>query len=137
MLSSHYGFDAVFCNPAEGHEKGLVEGLVGWARRNICVPVPRVESIDELNQLLLERCLRYEDHTIRGRHASVGELFREEQVLLHDLPQYVFETAKCVSSRVNAFSTVRFKTNTYSVPVRYVGHESEGKSIIVRVVRRV
>lgn len=122
MLSSHYGFDAVFCNPAEGHEKGLVEGLVGWARRNICVPVPRVESIDELNQLLLERCLRYEDHTIRGRHASVGEQFREEQVLLHDLPQYVFETAKCVSSRVNAFSTVRFKTNTYSVPVRYVGH---------------
>lgn len=37
-LSAHYGYDAVFCNPAEGHEKGLVEGLVGWARRNICVP---------------------------------------------------------------------------------------------------
>ncbi|WP_155812532.1 IS21 family transposase [Oribacterium sp. oral taxon 078] len=28
-LAAHYGFDAVFCNPAEGHEKGLVEGLVG------------------------------------------------------------------------------------------------------------
>ena len=25
--------------------------------------------------------------------------------------------------RVNAFSTVRFKTNTYSVPVKYVGYE--------------
>ena len=24
-LSSHYAFDAVFCNPGEGHEKGLVE----------------------------------------------------------------------------------------------------------------
>lgn len=27
-LSAHYGFDALFCNPAGGHEKGLVEGLV-------------------------------------------------------------------------------------------------------------
>lgn len=48
-LSAHYGFDAVFCNPAEGHEKGLVEGLVGWARRNICVPMPKVTDMQELN----------------------------------------------------------------------------------------
>lgn len=31
-LAAHYSFSALFCNPAEGHEKGLVEGLVGWAR---------------------------------------------------------------------------------------------------------
>jgi transposase len=47
-LSAHYGFDALFCNPAEGHEKGLVEGLVGWSRRNIFVPIPRVYSLNEL-----------------------------------------------------------------------------------------
>lgn len=39
-LSAHYGFDALFCNPAEGHEKGLVEGLAGWSRRNILVQQP-------------------------------------------------------------------------------------------------
>lgn len=44
-LSAHYGFEAVFCNPASGNEKGLVEGLVGYIRRNVCVPVPRVDSI--------------------------------------------------------------------------------------------
>lgn len=70
-LSAHYGFDAVFCNPAEGHEKGLVEGLVGWARRNICVPVPKVEDMQELNYELLERCLKYEKHKIRGKKATV------------------------------------------------------------------
>lgn len=122
-LSAHYGFDAVFCNPAEGHEKGLVEGLVGWARRNICVPVPKVANMEELNQLLLARCLKYETHTIRGKKASVGEMFKEEQPSLRKLPPYIFETAKCMNVRVNAFSTVRFKTNTYSVPVKYVGHE--------------
>lgn len=122
-LSAHYGFDAVFCNPAEGHEKGLVEGLVGWARRNICVPVPKVADIQELNQLLLTRCLQYETHKIRGKKASVGEMFREEQKFLHRLPPYIFETAKCMHARVNAFSTIRFKTNTYSVPIKYVGYE--------------
>ena len=122
-LSAHYGFDAVFCNPAEGHEKGLVEGLVGWARRNICVPVPQVKDMQELNYELLARCLKYEKHKIRGKKATVGEMFREERCLLRRLPLYVFETAKCMNVRVNAFSTVRFKTNTYSVPVKYVGYE--------------
>jgi len=122
-LSAHYGFDAVFCNPAEGHEKGLVENLVGWARRNICVPVPKVADMQELNQLLFARCLQYENHKIRGKIASVGEMFCEEQKLLRRLPPYIFETAKCMNARVNAFSTVRFKTNTYSVPAQYVGYE--------------
>ena len=51
---SHYGFDA-FVLPArhEGsHEKGGVEGEGGRFRRNHCVPMPVVDSIDELNALL-------------------------------------------------------------------------------------
>lgn len=121
-LSAHYGFDALFCNPAEGHEKGLVEGLVGWARRNILVPVPRVSDFSELNAILAERCRAYGSHRIRGKSASVGEMLREEQSALRPLPLYPFETAKCTSVRANAFSTVRFKTNNYSVPVEYAGH---------------
>ena len=39
-VAAHYGFEAVFCFPASGNEKGLVEGLVGYIRRNVCVPVP-------------------------------------------------------------------------------------------------
>lgn len=120
-LSAHYGFDALFCNPAEGHEKGLVEGLVGWARRNIFVPIPRVSDYSELNGLLAERCLAYQDHHIQGKSTSVGEMFRKEQAALRPLPLYPFETAKCRSVRVNAFSTVRFDTNNYSVPVEYAG----------------
>lgn len=120
-LSAHYGFDALFCNPAEGHEKGLVEGLVGWARRNILVPIPRVSDYSELNGLLAERCQAYGDHHIQGKNASVGEMFQKEQAALRPLPLYPFETAKCRSVRVNAFSTVRFDTNSYSVPVEYAG----------------
>jgi transposase len=120
-LSAHYGFDALFCNPAEGHEKGLVEGLVGWSRRNILVPVPRVSDYSELNDMLAERCRAYGNHHIQGRSASVGEMFHEEQAALRPLPLYPFEVAKCTSVRVNAFSTVRFDTNNYSVPIEYTG----------------
>lgn len=38
-LSAHYGFEPIFCNIASGNEKGLVEGLVGFSRRNFCVPI--------------------------------------------------------------------------------------------------
>lgn len=122
FLSVHYGFEPIFCNPAQGHEKGLVEGLVGWARRNICVPVPRVSGIQELNQLLLARCQTYENHHVRDRQASVGVLFEKERASLLTLPKYKFETASCINGRVNAYATVRFKTNIYSVPVQYVGY---------------
>lgn len=120
-LSAHYGFDALFCNPAEGHEKGLVEGLVGWTRRNILVPIPRVSGLSELNAMLIDRCRTYGDHHIQGKNTSVREMLREEQSAIRPLPLYPFETARCTSVRVSSFSLVRFNTNDYSVPVEYVG----------------
>lgn len=121
QLSAHYSFEAIFCNPAEGHEKGLVEGLVGWSRRNILVPVPHVGDIEGLNKLLIQRCLKYESHTVKGKPASVGEMYDTEKSLLQKLPGHKFETAKCQDARVNTFSTVKFRTNSYSVPVKYTG----------------
>ena len=51
LFRSHYGFDAFYCQPgiAGAHEKGGVEGEVGWFRRNRLSPMPVVESLDELN----------------------------------------------------------------------------------------
>jgi transposase len=52
LLRSHYGFDPFYCQPGiEGaHEKGGVEGAVGWFRRNHLTPMPQVDSLDELNE---------------------------------------------------------------------------------------
>ena len=51
LFRSHYGFDAFYCQPGIGgaHEKGGVEGEVGWFRRNRSRPMPVVRSLDELN----------------------------------------------------------------------------------------
>ena len=122
-LAAHYGFEPIFCNPASGHEKGLVENLVGYMRRNVCVPVPRTTSMDELNQSLLDKCSSYFTHQIRGKSAPVGDMFQIEIESLYPLPGYRYDAAKRSIARVDRFSTVRFDTNNYSVPVQYCGQE--------------
>lgn len=120
-LAAHYGFEAVFCNPASGNEKGLVEGLVGYIRRNVCVPIPRVKNIEELNVKLEEKCHRYLSHQIRGKEENVDIMLKEEQKALFMLPGYAFDPAKRATARVDRFSTIRFDTNNYSVPCEYCG----------------
>ena len=122
-LAAHYGFEAVFCNPASGNEKGLVEGLVGYIRRNVCVPIPKVETMDDLNQMFREKCRKYLSHQIRGKDAPVGELLAREQEKLYPLPGYPFDPCKRATGRVDRFCTVRFDTNNYSVPAAYCGKE--------------
>jgi transposase len=54
-LQSHYLFADRFGRPGKGNDKGKVEGLVGWIRRNLLVPVPRAASFTALNEQLLQR----------------------------------------------------------------------------------
>ncbi|WP_434511957.1 IS21 family transposase [Desulfitobacterium sp. AusDCA] len=122
-LAAHYAFQCDFCNIAEGHEKGLVEGLVGWVRRNVLVPIPRVESIDDLNAELLRRGLKYREHKIAGRAQTVGEMALTTKVRMTPLPRYRFDSSKSIIARVSEFSTVRFDYNYYSVPFTYVNKE--------------
>ena len=128
-LSAHYGFEPVFCNIASGNEKGLVEGLVGFSRRNFCVPIPRVESMEELNAMLREQCQRYMAHQVQGKEASVGALYETERTALYPLPAYAYDPGRRAETRVSLYSTVRYDTNSYSVPVRFCG-----KTVTVRAL---
>ncbi|MBL4811211.1 MAG: transposase, partial [Rhodobacteraceae bacterium] len=40
-------FDDKFGRPARGNDKGNVEGMVGYTRRNVMVPAPRYDSFDD------------------------------------------------------------------------------------------
>ena len=118
---AHHAFEAIFCNLGEGHEKGLVESLVGWARRNILVPVPKVKDFAELNQMLLARCQKYLEHTIRGHETSVGEALALERGQLTPLPIKPYDPARLSEVQAGYFSTVPFDANHYSVPVELAG----------------
>ena len=98
---SYYTYRARFCNPGQGHEKGGVEGLIGFVRRNFLVPLPRVENFDQLNQLLLERCHGYGGHRIAGRedNLTVEERFECEQSGFCLCPIGLMRTSKRFESR--------------------------------------
>ena len=65
-LVSHYLFEDRFGRPGKGNDKGKVEGLVGYARRNFLVPIPSYGSFVELNAHLQEKCLERMKRRLRG-----------------------------------------------------------------------
>ena len=120
-FAAHYAFKTEFCNIASGNEKGLVENLVGYARRNFMVPVPRVRDINELNHQLIQSCRTYRDnHKVDSRTETVAQAYAKEIRFLHAIPSYRYDTSRKATPEVGDYSTVRFDKNNYSVPVRYL-----------------
>ena len=120
-LQSTYGFRAHHCNPAQGHEKGLVEGLVGYFRRTYLVPLPDVSDWAELNRFLQARTIEEERLRRRGHSTTVGERFALEQPLLGPLPPTPFLACTRHRVRVTQQQLVTFAGRQYSVPLRWVG----------------
>ena len=120
---SYYTFQARFCTPAQGREKGGVEGLVGFARRNFLVPLPEVRDFDELNDLLLRRCLAQGSRCIGGRgdRRTIAQRHQDEQTRLLPLPDRPFENTKVLAVRISPYQTAQVDRNRYSVPTAYVG----------------
>ncbi|NLY36377.1 MAG: IS21 family transposase [Tissierellia bacterium] len=120
-FSAHYAFELDFCNPSKGNEKGLVENLVGYSRRNFLVPVVHAANIEYLNEHLLSSCLTYrKNHKVQGRNQTVLEMSTQEMGFLHTIPKFQFDTSRTIVAKTDSFSTVRFDKNNYSVPTRYL-----------------
>ena len=85
-LQSHYLFAEKFGRPGKGNDKGKVEGLVGYARRNFMVPIPRFASWQEFNAPLLVQCQKRRERILRGHPQSIGERFKQEQAMWLPLP---------------------------------------------------
>lgn len=115
---SHWRFAAEFCTPGEGHEKGGIEGEVGYFRRNHLVPVPVVADLDALNALLLAGCRADEARVLDGRREAVGATMAVEREHLLRLAAEGFDLADVTFPVVDKLGCVTVKTNAYSVPLR-------------------
>jgi transposase len=118
---AYYNFTPRFCNVASAHEKGGVEGLIGYVRRNYLVPIPEAANLEELNQKVLKQCLAYGEHRLQGREKTVNELFEQEKSYLLALPEIAFSNIQTTDGKVDRYSTVIVDKNRYSVPTRYAG----------------
>src|SRR3984893_13360270 len=126
-LQSHYLFADRFGRPGKGNDKGKVEGLVGYARRNFMVPIPRAASFAELNAELLECCRRRLNDRLRGDYDTIGERLVRDRGALLPLPSAPYDACDKQAARVNSLSLVRYRGNDYSVPTAY-GH----REVLVR-----
>src|SRR6202165_3261805 len=120
-LQSHYLFADRFGRPGKGNDKGKVEGLVGWIRRNLLVPVPRAASLTALNEQLLEGCRRRLGDRLRGHEETIGERLVRDLAAFHSLPPVPYDACEKKAGRVSSLSLVRYRGTDYSVPTAY-GH---------------
>lgn len=123
ICRSHYCFDSFFCFPGikGAHEKGGVEGEVGRFRRRRLVPVPRVDSMAELNELCAAGDLADDRRRIFGRGLTVGAHFALEQGELLPLPHEALDIRRELSCLVDSKSRVCVRQCRYSAPVRFAG----------------
>ena len=119
---SHYVIEDRYGRPGKGNDKGAVEGLVGYSRRNFMVPIPRFATWDQFNAYLEEQCRLRQSDRLRGESETIGERLQRDLVAMRELPATPFEACDQASGQVSSQSLVRYKTNDYSVPVAF-GHQ--------------
>jgi transposase len=118
-LEGHFLFEHHFCRVRRANEKGHVESLLGYVRRNYLVPVPETDSLEGLNAELEQRCRVDLSRKLRGKSATKEALLAEEQAWFLTIPQQEFESRKVKPAKANSLSLVRFECNDYSVPTDY------------------
>ena len=132
----HYGFEAAFANPDSGHEKGNVEGKVGWIRRNLFVPVPKVGSLKAFNEGLLaqcDKCSEKEDHY--QKQLSWAQLFEADRLALTPLPAVPFDAVDWVACKTDGYSKVTIGRTKDSPGHTYLADPSMPETEVIVGVR--
>ena len=132
-LQSHYLFEDRFGRPGKGNDKGKVEGLVGYVRRNFMTPLPIADSFDALNARFLDACTKRRQATLRGHSSTIAERMQADLAAFMTLPPAPYDACHKVATRVSSLSLVRYRNNDYSVPTRHGHQEILAKGYVDRV----
>jgi transposase len=121
-FKEHYRFEPVFCNVEAGHEKGNVEGKVGYHRRNLLVPVPRFTNLIEYNKELLKQCDRDAEREHYRKEATITELYSADKAALLALPPVPLDVSKYLPVKTNGYGRFYLGNglHEYSTSPQYV-----------------
>lgn len=122
---SHYGFDAFYCIPGQdgAHEKGGVEQEGGRFRRTHLVPVPEVDTLNELNERITGIDAAEDARHVHGNATSIGFNFAVEVEALAPLPDDDFDCGVTLTPTVGRNSRITVRQCYYSVPARFIGRQ--------------
>jgi transposase len=119
-MVSHYLYEAEFCNPAAGWEKGQVEKGVRDARHRLWQDAPAFPSLEALNSWLKQRCLSLWEELPhpQDKRCTIGQYWQEEQTHLMPVPS-AFDGFVEYTKRVTSTCLISFERNRYSVPASF------------------
>ena len=123
----HYRFQAEFCNPASGNEKGNVENKVGYSRRNAFVPVPTITSFEDCNESLWEWCEKDANRLHYKKKVPIQELWKDDESNLLRLPEYPFSVFRYCALTVNKYGFATIETNKYGLSPSLAGETVQAK----------
>ncbi|MET0863301.1 MAG: IS21 family transposase [Nakamurella sp.] len=128
-FAAHYGFGPDFCNGNDPESKGVVENLVGYAQRDLVVPLltdaevtGRPVGVHQANAAAV--VWRAEvNAAVHSEICAVPDTrLATEREVLHPLPSLRLEIGPTpVTRKVDRLSCVRFASARYSVPTRLIG----------------
>ena len=120
-LRSHYLFGDRFGRPGKGNDRGKVEGIVGYCRRNFLVPMPGFRNLDDPDTHPEACCARRWAEQLRGHDRTAGERLDRDRAVLQRLCAIACDACDRRPGRVSSLSPVRCRGTGYSVPTRF-GH---------------
>jgi transposase len=120
-LAAHYGFRPDFCEANDPQSKGIVENLVGYAKRDLIVPQAPFTDLAAANKLAAAWCVEVNAVVHSEICAVPAEQLVIERELLAGLPSLRPSIGRVVTRKVDRLSCVRFGSARYSVPTRLIG----------------
>jgi hypothetical protein len=118
-MVSHFLFEAEFCNPAAGWEKGQIEKNVQDARHRLWQPTPSFPSLAALNDWLEARCRELWAEIPHGSQAdTVADAWAEEAQHLMQ-PLRPFDGFVEHTKPVSPTCLIHLERNRYSVPASF------------------
>lgn len=123
----HYRFEAEFCNPGRGQEKGHVENKVGYVRRNNFSPVPVINDLEEFNRELNDKMRADRDRMHYTKGTLISELWEEDLAQLLPLPSTPLEIVQLNTRVVNKYGEIKVDKYLYRVP-----NVSPGNRVLVK-----
>ena len=118
-FTMHHRFKAEFCNPDSPQEKGNVENKVGYLRRNLLLPPPKIENLEEFNRSLLDECMADLQREHYVKKEQLIDLFIAEQEALIPLPRERFRVFTLEKVKTDKYSFIRFDNQRYSTAPEY------------------
>jgi transposase len=124
-FATHYGFAPDFCHGGDPESKGIVEHLVGYAKRDLPIPDGAGADLAVWNQAAAAWCDEVNGVVHAETCAVPAERLSVERVLLRALPSLRPRIGRVELRTVDKLATIRVASARYSVPSRLRGRRVE------------